>query len=313
MFKSHDERILSVFCIFLIFSAVGCDQISSLKDSVIKPKKESASAVKAAAPAKSTKKSNEIKNFPANTLARVGEWYITTDQFKERLNALKEVIPDYDIKDLESRKLVLEELVNQQVLVGEAERTGLSEQKDIIAAVEEFRRTLIVREVARKLTESIVVSDSEAKAFYNEKKDLLVKPFKWKVSEIVASTQKEANDILIELLQGGIFAEVAKVKSKGKTAAQGGDLGYLEREPFPQMVNALLALNQGENSNVFKGPEGFYIIRLDEKSGGEQVPFAEVKEDIIKNQTIVKQQESILNHINSLKQRMTIKVFENLL
>ena len=64
-------------------------------------------------------------------------------EFEERLAALKEVVPEYDITDKEARRLVLDELVNQQMLVLGAEKTGLARQSDIRAAVDEFRRTLI--------------------------------------------------------------------------------------------------------------------------------------------------------------------------
>ena len=65
-----------------------------------------------------------------DTLARVGSWSITTKEFDERLAALKEVIPEFDSTNLADRRLVLDELVNQQVLVLGAERSGLAGQPE---------------------------------------------------------------------------------------------------------------------------------------------------------------------------------------
>ena len=59
------------------------------------------------------------------------------------------------------------------MLVLGAEQTELAHQKDIRAAVDEFRRTLIVREVARQLTENITISEEEARIFYGENEDVL--------------------------------------------------------------------------------------------------------------------------------------------
>jgi parvulin-like peptidyl-prolyl isomerase len=248
-----------------------------------------------------------------DALARVGGWSITAEEFNERLSALKEVVPEYDINDPEARKLVLDELINQQVLVLGAEKTGLARQKDIHAAVDEFRRTLIVREVARQLTENIAVSEQEARAFYDENKESLIGAGQWHVREIVTTTKEQAEGVLGQILAGGNFGELARQQSKGKTAANGGDLGFITEEPFPQMGNALLSLEEGGVSGVFKGPDGYYIVKLEEKKGGEQISFDEIKDDIIQSQTLLKQQQAILDHLDRLKEGTKIEINESLL
>jgi len=311
---NYKVKIFSI-CLVLAVSASGCDLITSIKEYFQEP--DGKTAVKSTAAPTSTSVQAQSKQalapMAANTLARAGNWSITAKEFGERLDALKEVVPEYDITDPQARRLVLDELINQQVLVLGAEKAGLVRQKDIQAAVDEFRRTLIVREVARQLTENIAMSDEEAIAFYDKNKEAMVGPAQWHVREIVFSSKDQATNILTEILKGADFAEMARQHSIGKTAAEGGDLGFITQEPFPQMGSALLPLEEGDVSSVFKGPEGYYVVKLEEKKGGESISFDEIKEDIIQSQTLLKQQQAILDHLNNLKGKIKIEINEQLL
>jgi len=306
-----------IFCItlVLVMIAPGCDLITSIKEYFQEPSDPPASqtALTQKNTAVQAQANPALAPMKANTLVRLGSWSITIEEFEERLDALKEVVPGYDITDPEARRLVLDELINQQVLVLGAEETGLTRQKDIQAAVEEFRRTLIVREVARQLVENIAMSDTEARAFYDENKEAMVGPAQWHVREIVVASKDEATNVLAEILKGAEFAEMAKQYSTGTTAAQGGDLGFITQEPFPQMGNALLPLEEGDVSGVFKGPEGYYIVKLEEKKGGDPIGFDEIKDDIVQSQTLLAQQQVILEHLERLKARTNIEINEQLL
>ena len=299
---------------FLGLSILGCDIIESIKENFTKSKsKEATKASDVETPKAETKQSTSSPLAP-NVLARVGNWSITLEEFNDRLAALKEVVPDYDITNFEAKKLVLEELIRQQLLVMDAQRSGLDKQKDIAEAVEEFRRTLIVREIAKKLTENITVSEEEAKAFYEEQKDKLVEPPQYRISEIVVDSQIKANEILVDLLKGANFADMAKLHSKGPTADKGGDLGFIRDVPFPQMADEVLALEEGGVSPVMKSPDGrFYIVRVDEKKEGKQLEFDDIKEQIIQNRTLFKQQQAILKYIDEIKSQVKVETNESLL
>lgn len=314
MLKTQNNFVFLVFCAIFLTSSVGCDMVTSIKESMGgKDKEKTAAKPKAVAKAVSAKKADMNKPMAENVLVRIGDWSITVDEFTDRLEALKEVLPEYDVANVEAKRMVLDELVRQQLLVLDAEKTGLAKQKDIESAVEEFRRTLIVREVAANLTENIKVSEEEAKAFYEENKDQLISPPQFRVSELVVDSQSQANELLIEILKGADFGEMAKAHSISDSAPRGGDLGILEEEPFPQMVGALLSLEEGDVSSVFKGPDGYYIIKLQEKTGGDTISFEEIKEEIIQNRTLFKQQEVILDRISKIKETIDVEVNESLL
>jgi len=293
--------------------ASGKDQAEKDKKQNITTADTSQSKQKLTAQQPQAQELNQPKPLTGNELARVGGWTITLDEFNERLAALKEVLPDFDTNNLEAKKLILDELVRQQLLVEEAEKSGLAKNEDIVAAVEEFRRTLIVREIAKNLTENIMVSDEEAKTFYEERKDQIIDPSEYRVREIVLKDQIKANEILVEVLKGSDFSELAKLNSISDSASKGGDLGFITQEPFPEMATEILALKAGETSNVFKGPQGYYIIKLEEIKVGKTIPFDEIKKEIIQSQTLLKQQEAILGHIDQIRQKIPVEVREDLL
>ena len=310
------QGIYLFICITIYLA--GCDKFSSVYDK--STKKESSTAVTPSTnkviPASEKISSDGSKpkdNLPSNVLASVGEWSITIEEFNDKLTKLKEILPEFDPKDINSKKLILEELVRQELLVKDAEQKGVSQQKEIKETVEDFRKTLLVQEVATQLTKEIKTTEEEAREYYDNNKDNFVVKSEWKVREIMVPTENEAKEILVQLLQGGDFLEIAKSKSKSSSASKSGDLGWISKFSFDQMRSAVTALETGKTSGVFKGPNGYYIVKLDEKKGGTPKPFLAIKSDLIKKLTLKKQQDAVLDHLNKLAEKTNIKVNEELL
>lgn len=308
--KSLFLVISSILYIGLLI--VGCDQISTISES-FSPKKKGVNTQPAAPIQKSAQAEDLNAPLPANVLAKVGSWTLTKEEFDQRLINLKEVVPEYDTQDMESKRLILEELIRQQLLVQDAERTGIAKKKEIVEAVEEFKRTLMVREQASKLVEGLEVTDEEAQKYYDENKEVFVERIEWKIREIAVFTKAGANEILVELLNGADFGEIAKTRSKSKSASKGGDLGFITEMPFPAMESALAPIDIGDISSAFKGPEGYYLIKLEERKGGEPLAFAKVKDELKAELTQLKQQQTILDYLQKLRQETLVKVNEDLL
>ena len=305
-----------VFSLLVLAATAGCDKISSFFSGQPAPNNNkplqaaSPSAVSVPKPAE-----DSTATLPANVLAKVGDWTLTTDDFKERLKNLKEFSSQFDIKDPKSQKfqkLVLEELINQQLLVKEAEANGTGNKKDVVDAVNEFKRTILVRESINTLVGKIQATEPEAQDYYTQNKDAFVEPADWHLREIVVPTEAEAKEILIEILKGTDFAAMAKTRSKSKSAAGGGDLG-IKKDLSPEMARAVASLDAGGISSVFKAPGGYTIVKLEDKKNGKLLNFADIKKDIVDGLTDLKRRQALLNHIDELKQKTNVKVNEALL
>jgi len=231
------------------------------------------------------------------------------------LLGLKEIFPEYDINNIEAKKTILEELIRQELLVQDAEQRGIAKEKDIQEAINEFKRTLLVQEVASRITKNITITEEEAKEWYGMNKEILAGPVEWRIREMAFSTNEQAKGVLVELLQGADFTAIAKERSILESAKVGGDLGYLEFESIePEaMQTALVSLDVGGVSSIFKGPSGYYIIKLEDRRGDEPAPYEEVKEDLLKGLTIQRQQEIVLKYIDDLQNKIPIDRNEKLL
>jgi len=306
----------TVFVAILSLSSIlGCDQVSYFKDYFTSGEhKQKSVATTPKSSSGSPKNVAQQAQWTPNTLAQVGNWTITIEEFNQRLSNLKQAVPSFDIGSTEAKKQILEELIRQQLLLIDAENTGLAKRKDIVEAVEEFRKTVLIREMATKIAEGTgEVTTLEAQDYYNENKEFIVDPPEWRVKEIVTETEDGAKEILIELLKGTDFSEMAINRSTAESKRNGGELDLFVQPPFVEMGNQLISMESGDVSRVFKGPQGYYIIKLEEKVGGEPKDFVKIKDEIITGLTIIKQQQALVDYIDSLKQKTKIKTNEQLL
>ncbi|MBF0122628.1 MAG: peptidyl-prolyl cis-trans isomerase [Candidatus Omnitrophica bacterium] len=307
MVFSKKENVIFVLC-FMVVTFSGCDFIIDL----MKPKqiKKTVAAQPVVAP-----KPAEDKNAPlsSDVLARVGDWTLPLDEFNVRIMAVKKQVPDFDDKDPASKKMVLEEIVRQQLLVEDARAQGLHQKKEIMDATKDFQNSLLVQEYVNNITKDVKADDAEAKAYYEAHANEFIAPMVIQVREIAVPTETEAKDILVQVLQGGDFAQLARERSKAKSAANGGDLGFLQEAPFPQMLSAVQGLSKGAVSSVFQGPEGYYLAKVEDTKGGNKVPLSDIKEDLIKALTLQKQQKVVVDKLNEVKSRVVNKVNLDLL
>ncbi|MBF0386990.1 MAG: peptidyl-prolyl cis-trans isomerase [Candidatus Omnitrophica bacterium] len=308
-----------MFTFLAVLCLSGCDNLFPKSGKVPATKTVSAPVANVAPVAVATPATSATtvvaadEKLPKDVLAKVGDWTLTTAEFAERVKNIKQVVTDFDEKKTESRNMLLDELIRQQLMVYEAREQKLNESKVVRAAMQDFENNILVQELVAGLTKDLASSEAEAKEYYEKNPDTFLNPVEKKVSEIVVLTEAEAKDILVQVLQGGDFAQIAKDRSKGKTAAAGGDLGFLVKYAFEQQGRAVDALNKGNVSAVFQGPEGYYIVKVDDVRGGDKASFETVKAELIKGLTAQKQQKAVLDKMAEVTKKVKISVNTELL
>ncbi len=305
---------LLVLC---VLSFQGCDQIQKFTNRLTSSKKTE-TAIQAqpqtaqqVAPAPTEPKTVSMENV----VVRVGNWFLTKADYDKRVKALQEMIPDFDPQNKEQVRFIIQELLQQQLFVQDALRKGLDKDEDMAIAVEEFRNSLLAQKLAAELLKGLSVSPEEAAAAYEEFKENFTTPFQWRVREIVVKTEEEAQAVLVQLNQGSSFADVARQKSVSPSAPKGGDLGFmaLENFEFEKMAQSVFILEPGQTSNYFKGPAGFYIVKVESKTGGVVQPYDKVRGQIEEALLAQKQQEAILKHLEKLEAEIPNQINEKLL
>jgi peptidyl-prolyl cis-trans isomerase D len=148
---------------------------------------------------------------------------------------------------------------------------------------------------ADQIAAGIEVSEERLQELYAERKGDYSAPQEWRASHILiaidddtdAATAKSTATGLKQQLDGGAdFAALAKEYSDDPgSGASGGDLGFfgdgMMVKPFQ---DAVASMQPGQISAPVESDFGFHIIRLEEVRGGESRPFAEIRDQILKDE-----------------------------
>lgn len=251
-------------------------------------------------------------------IAKVNNIPITLEELDQEVAAFNSLVPaDRPEAKINTREKKIDylknELVRRALLYQLALDKGLDKKEDVQRALEKTKRDLLVMQLIREEAEVVEVSSAEIEDYYNQFKDQLKEPEERRIREIVIPTEVEAKEILIELLRGADFATLAKERSKAASAKNGGDLGFIPRgQKFDQFDRIAFSdsLELGKFSNIFKGPDGYYLLKLEGKRGGKLRSLSEMWDDIKRGLLFLKQQQRIEDLIARLSQQAKIEIYE---
>jgi parvulin-like peptidyl-prolyl isomerase len=151
-----------------------------------------------------------------------------------------------------------------------------------------IERSILTREVLRRELEAkMAVSEADARADYDARKADYVHQPTVHLQEIVVPASAglpAAQDLAHRARAGEDFAELAKQHSTGPTRQSGGDLGQVSRGDIaPDIEKVAFALPPGGVSDPLPATSGGYrLLKVVEKTEGRTVPFAEVKDEIVR-------------------------------
>lgn len=173
------------------------------------------------------------------------------------------------------------------------------------------------REVAQK----IVITESEIDNFiqaqqtqgrndeYNISHILVTVPEN-ATPEQLQTRRARAEQALAQLKGGTDFRQVAAAFSDAPEALQGGLLGWRESSRLPALfLDALRPLKTGDLSELLRSPNGFHILKLNERRGGQapiMVQQTRARHILIKTNELVSETEA-RNRLLVLKERLDNK------
>lgn len=249
-------------CLILGLALAGCDQLKEMFQT-----KPLSSTPKTAASSES-----QAPAVRGTVLAKVNSEVITLESFDEKVKNLQALSPELKLDTVDAKKSYLNDLVTQELVYQEARSRGIDKKQDVKDAVEEFRKGIMARQLLMDETKGLTVEAAEIESFYTQNKSLLAPPSDIRAREICVATEAAAKEIMVALYQGGDFAAIATEKSIAASASKGGDLGVINRETygqeFPKFLEVISTLEPGQFSQIFSGPKGYYIVKVEEKKGG---------------------------------------------
>ena len=188
---------------------------------------------------------------------------------------------------------------------------------------EDFRddtrmQILTSRLQAQEVVRNIRVTDQEVDRFLAREADSLIPRERVRLSHILvavsddasaaqrASGKARAESLLARLRGGADFAAVAAANSDGRTALEGGDLGWFEMGAVPSLVADLAyTMDKGEISAVLESPSGFNLIKLTDIEGGapDTVSQTHARHILVRTTELVSGDDA-RNRLQQLRQRI---------
>lgn len=156
-----------------------------------------------------------------------------------------------------------------------------AEGADLAAFREQIRADMILGRLRdREVNSRVVVTDAEIDNYlarveqdgkepdeYNLGHILILAPEGASPEQLTALREK-AEKALAELKGGASFAQVSASYSDAQNAMQGGGLGWRSSVQLPNLfVETATQLKPGEVSGVLRSPNGFHLLKLNDKRG----------------------------------------------
>lgn len=179
---------------------------------------------------------------------------------------------------------ILQELINRELLMEQVKKKKLDKNKDLNYLIEQQKRDLYIQSLLRETDVAKQVPEEEVKKLYDEKvKDHKVKEYK--ISHILMKSEQEAKDVIAELDSGANFADVAKKKSTGPSAKEGGELGWLNSAQLNKMPSFAQAVSELQKGSYSKKPVqtqyGWHVVKLEDEREVEPPTLDQLHNQIV--------------------------------
>ena len=150
-----------------------------------------------------------------------------------------------------------------------------------------------MRLMRREIKSKIITSEKEIGEYYNQHRDeyegkeavrikqilLMLPPDAGKATK--AKIKENASQIQKRAMSGEPFDSLAAQYSQGPAAAQGGDVGFIEKGGMiPEIEAVAFSLPPDKVSGVIESGLGFHIIKVVDKRGAGLKPIDAVREEI---------------------------------
>ena len=204
----------------------------------------------------------------------------------------------------ELRKVIRENLINQEVVVQEAKRTGLLKKPDVQAALAIGERRHIAQIYIQDWLKAHPVTEEEVRKAYDEAR-AKAGGEEYRARHILVESEDEAKRVIRELKAGAKFETLASESKDAGSKARGGDLGWALPSVYVKpFADALVRLKKGEvTSTPVKTQFGYHVIQLEDVRPLQVPSFDKVEQRIRQQLT----QRRIAECVAELRAKAKIK------
>ena len=176
---------------------------------------------------------------------------------------------------------LLEMLINNRVVMQGAKKAGVLDRPEIKKQLRMVREQIVGQTYLDELLRAHV-TEEELRAVYDREVKNFRREEEIHARHILVKTEKEAQDIIVQLKAGADFAEMADKKSLDENT-EGGDLGYFTKAMMiPEFGDAVFDMKKGQLSGPIKTAFGWHVVLVEDKRLANPPAFEEVRDDIEK-------------------------------
>jgi len=199
---------------------------------------------------------------------------------------------------------ILNELINAILITQEAEANDFDKRPEVAVLLDLLRTRAITEMSVANYIQQKPISEQVLRKLYDEHADSQTQQ-EFKARHILLATKDDATAVITELNDGADFIALAKTRSTGPSASQGGALGWFSAN---QMVkpfsNAVAAMTDGSHSIApVETKFGWHVIFREEGRKAPPPPFKEVQERLLE----AKRREIVMAHIEELRNKADIQ------
>ncbi|HLI30412.1 MAG TPA: peptidylprolyl isomerase [Terriglobia bacterium] len=259
-------------------------------------------------------------------IARVNEEIITQRQYDDQKEQLRaQLAQQYHGSELEAHyraasENLLRDMIDQDLLVQKAKDLNISADTELVERLDQIRkqmglasiqdlekevekqgliwedfqnnirrRLLTQQVIEQRVGSRIMVTQAEARKYFNAHKQQFASPAGDELAEIQISSDKwgpsEADKrakAAYNMLQSGAkWEDVVKKYSDGPNAKTGGDVGFFPNgSVMPQIANAIKNLDPGDTSKIISTQYGYLIVKVMLQRSAGAPRFSEVEQQV---------------------------------
>ena len=212
-----------------------------------------------------------------DTVAFVDGKPITLTQVRE----LAEEMPPLEEMSFEQvYPNLLEMLINNRVIMQGAQKAGVLDRPEIKTQLRLAKEQIVGQTYLDELL-AAHVSEEELRSLYDKELKNFRREEEIHAKHILVKTEKEAQDIIVQLKAGADFSELANKKSLDENT-EGGDLGYFTKSMMiPEFGDAVFDMKKGQLSAPIKTAFGWHVVLVEDKRLANPPAFEDVREDIL--------------------------------
>lgn len=213
----------------------------------------------------------------------------------------------------ELRKAVVEDLVNRELVVLEAEERGYAARPEVIERVTVLQDDLVESKLFREyVVKDVVATDEDAKRFFDANPAQFMDEARYELAQILVDTPEIAKEVEAKVRTGQPFAELAAEYSKDRrNAGNGGRVGYLEKGMLKDVFAPIAALEEGQVSGPLRAEDGYHIVKVLSILPARQRPFEVAKEQARARALEEQRRVEVDRWVAKLRAAATIKVSDS--